>query len=116
MDLIEQCKRMDEAKINKLEINHPHKDLLIQKNKPIIIDFERCKLTTKPKNITQLCQFLISTNLQEELKKYDIKINKEKIIKLAENYKKEILKNKENSLKEIKEEIKKNFKKHPSSS
>jgi len=117
IDLLEQCKRMDDAKINKLEINHPHKDLIIQQNKPIIIDFERCKKTTNPKNITQLCQFLISTNLETELKKHEVRINKEKIIKLAETYKKETQTKKETkSFEELKKEIIKSFKQSPSSS
>lgn len=110
INLLEQCKRMDDVGINKLEMNHPHKDLLVVNNLPVIIDFERCKKTIKPKNLTQLCQFFVSENLTFELKKHNIIFDKQKIITLAEKYKKEIINKNENKVfEEIKKEIKKSF-------
>ena len=114
LDLIEQCKRMDDAMINKLEMNHPHKDLLIEYDKPVIIDFERCKKTIKPKNITQLCQFISSSTMNLELRKKGVRLEKKRIIQLAENYKRE--NEKEKYLEKIKKEIKDAFMQHPSSS
>ena len=109
--LIEQCKRMDEAKINKLELNHPHKDIIIKNDEPTIIDFERCKKTTKPKNITQISQFITSGKVKQQLKKFNTEINKQKILHLAEKYKQELIKNEETkTYKEIKKEINKSFK------
>jgi predicted Ser/Thr protein kinase len=111
IDLLEQCRRMDDARINKLEMTNPHKDLLIRNDLPVIIDFERCKQTINPKNVTQVCQFITSKHVNSALKNFDAEINKEKILRLAENYKKEILKDKKeiDSYEKIKEEIKKSF-------
>ena len=57
-DLLEQCYTLDLLKVNKLEMHHPLKHVLVRNKKIILIDFERCKLTEKPKNITQVCQFI----------------------------------------------------------
>tara|TARA_Y100000310_G_C20465028_1_gene707190 strand:- start:23 stop:565 length:543 start_codon:yes stop_codon:yes gene_type:complete len=58
VDLLRQCRTMDKMKVNKLEMNHPLKHVLVRDNKVVLIDFERCKRTEKPKNVTQVCQFL----------------------------------------------------------
>ena len=68
---------MDNLKIDKEEMHHPLKHIIISKNKPYLIDFERMHYAQKPKNITQFCQFLINGKL----------INKHKIIQLAKIYK-----------------------------
>jgi len=54
-----------------------------------LIDFERCKITIKPKNVTQFCQFLMSGSTELLLKQKGINLNKSKVIKLAKIYKKE---------------------------
>ncbi|MBU1205103.1 MAG: methyltransferase [Nanoarchaeota archaeon] len=79
---------MDKLKVDKEEMHHPLKHIIIDK-KPVLIDFERCKKTKKPKNITQFCQFLMSWSTGLLLKQKGIKLNKDKIIKLAKTYKKE---------------------------
>ncbi len=70
---------LDKLKVNKEEMHHPVKHILIRKNKPYLIDFERVHLTKKPKNVTQFCQFLMSKavnmnvdkiNLRELLREY----------------------------------------------
>jgi predicted Ser/Thr protein kinase len=86
-DMLEQCRTMDKMQVNKLEMNHPMKHVLVRKNKVIMIDFERCKRTENPKNVTQVCQFL---------SRY-FKI--EGIIEKAKGYKEDFS---ENSYKEIK--------------
>jgi len=101
IQILEQCKTMDDLNINKLEMNHPHKDLLIVKNKPIIIDFERCKKSLKTKNVTQFCQFITSGKLQNLT---NIKFDHKKIIELCEQYKKS--NNKEKNFLKLKEQIK----------
>lgn len=87
-ELLMQCYKMDDIKLNKLEMNHPHKDLLVQDNKPIIIDFERCKVTMKPKNVTQVAQFITSKSVKEKIECKNIIFNRDKILELAEEYKK----------------------------
>jgi methylase of polypeptide subunit release factors len=79
---------MDKLKVDKEEMHHPLKHIIIDK-KPVLIDFERCKITKKPKNVTQFCQFLMSGSTGLLLKQKSIKLNKDKIINLAKTYKKE---------------------------
>ena len=88
-NVLKQCFILDKLKINKLEMNRPIKHIIIDK-KTVLIDFERCYKTDKPKNVTQFIQFIISNNLKNILIKKKIKINRKKIIKLAKNYKKNI--------------------------
>ena len=79
---------MDKLKVDKEEMHHPLKHVIIDK-KPVLIDFERCKITKKPKNVTQFCQFLMSGSTGILLKQKKINLNKDKIINLAKTYKKE---------------------------
>lgn len=86
-ELLEQCYQLDQLKLNKEEMHHPVKHVLIS-NKVTLIDFERCKTTNKPKNVTQCCQFYTSGLLSRQLKKKGIKLNTDKILKAARIYKK----------------------------
>jgi len=86
---------MDKLKINKEEMSHPQKHIIIdKKNKPILIDFERTHYVLKPSNVTQFSDFLISNNIIKIFKNNKIDINKNKIINAAKQYKKQ--QNKEN--------------------
>jgi len=79
---------MDKLKVDKEEMHRPLKHIIIDK-KPVLIDFERCKITKKPKNVTQFCQFLMSGSTELLLRQKRINLNKDKIINLAKTYKKE---------------------------
>lgn len=89
-DVLKQCRILDKLKINKKEMHHPIKHILIYK-KPVMIDFERCYYAEKPKNVTQFCQFLRLNNLIEprmipilkEYKKNENNENFKKILKLV---------------------------------
>jgi len=71
-----QCRKLDKLKINKKELTNPYKHILIKNGKVVMIDFERCYKSEKPKNVTQFCQYLIKK-----------KIVGKKIIKLLKKYK-----------------------------
>lgn len=58
-DCLKQCRVMDRLKMNKQEMHHPVKHILVVEGKPVFIDFERCKITEHPKNVTQFCQYLL---------------------------------------------------------
>ena len=96
--VFEQMFILDKMQINKLEMTHPHKHIIVRENKPILIDFERCKYTLKPKNVTQFCQFITSTNMKELLDKKGIFIDKEKMMRTAGEYKKDYSKKAFNGL------------------
>jgi predicted Ser/Thr protein kinase len=106
VNILDQCRRMDIARINKFEMTNPHKDLIIEKKteKPFIIDFERCRYSDKPKNTTQFCQFLMKGRMEAELNAFGIQLNREKIILLAEIYKSNQT---EENYKKIRDEIEK---------
>lgn len=61
--ILDQCKTLDELKINKEEMHNPIKNIIIKKNKPILIDFERCHFTSRPKNVNQFKQFTKKFNI-----------------------------------------------------
>ncbi len=85
IEVLEQCRILDQLGINKKELHRPLKHIIIKKH-PVMIDFERTYRTKRPKNVTQFCQFIFS--ISNILKEKGIKIDKEKLKKLLINYKK----------------------------
>ena len=80
---------MDQLRVNKEELHHPHKHILIdQVDNPVMLDFERCYKTKKPHNVTQFVEFIC--RLQKELVKVGFSLNIESLRKLAKKYKGEI--------------------------
>ena len=58
-DIMKQCETLDKLNINKEEMHVPVKNIIInKKNKPILLDFERCHYTSRPKNVNQFKEFL----------------------------------------------------------
>jgi len=88
LDLFNQCFILDQLGLNKEEMHHPLKHVLIsKKNKVTLLDFERCKHSIKVKNVTQCCQFICSGKLQLILLKKEININKTQLLAAAKDYK-----------------------------
>jgi putative serine/threonine protein kinase len=89
-----QCFRMDKIKVNKEEMHHPYKHIIIDKNtkKPVLVDFERAHKSREPRNVTQFSSYIISDFITSTLKERGIKVNREKIIAAAKKYKKDIKK------------------------
>tara|TARA_Y100000310_G_C20636986_1_gene791718 strand:- start:872 stop:1501 length:630 start_codon:yes stop_codon:yes gene_type:complete len=80
VNVLEQCYIMDKMGMNKLEMHHPLKHVLIGK-KVVLIDFERCYYTPKPKNVSQFCTFIVRYGY-----------SREKLLPLVRKYKKSYLK------------------------
>ncbi len=85
-DMLKQMLLLDKKGIVKQEMTHPYKHIIVRNNKPILIDFERCRYTEKPKNINQFLQFLTSYKVAELLNKKDIVLDKEKINAIGKEY------------------------------
>ena len=86
--IFDQCYIIDELGINKLEMHHPHKHIIITKDKKaVLIDFERVKQSTEPKNVTQFVQFMTSTSFQISIMGKNFWMNKERLRRLAQFYK-----------------------------
>ena len=87
-NILNQMFALDQLKVNKEEMSHPQKHIIIdKKNNPILIDFERMHYTIKPSNVTQFCDFLVSNNMLNTLRSNKININKNDIINAAKIYK-----------------------------
>ena len=85
-EVMKQCLVMDKLGINKEEMHRPLKHILVGP-KVVMIDFERCKFSEKPKNVTQVCQYV--ARLQPDLEKIGLIIDGELIKKLGRLYKQE---------------------------
>lgn len=85
-DVFEQCYVMDMLQINKEEMHHPVKHIMITTEGARLIDFERCRKALEPKNVTQFCQFLTSGSFAYGLENKGLIINK-RILKFAQKYK-----------------------------
>lgn len=84
------CKQLylfDTFGINKYEMNHPDKHIIIRNHVPIMIDFERCRYTEDPKNITQVVQFLTAGRITLLLEKKWIYVDKKWMQDAARVYK-----------------------------
>lgn len=89
-----QCFRMDKIKVNKEEMHHPYKHIIIDSKtkKPVLVDFERCHKSKEPVNVTQFSSYIISDFIRNLLKEKGIKVNREKTIAAAKRYKKKVSK------------------------
>ncbi len=89
-----QCFRMDKLKINKEEMHHPYKHIIIdpKTKKPVLVDFERCHKSKEVVNVTQFSSYIISDFIRNLLKEKGIKVNREKTIAAAKRYKKKVSK------------------------
>lgn len=85
---LKQCRIMDKLKVDKEELNHPQKHILVNKKRKItMIDFEKCHSTERPKNVTQFCQYITSFKLKILLSKKGLKIKRKDLIPLLKEYK-----------------------------
>jgi len=64
-----QLFQLDKLKLSKQEMHHPPKHIIVSKKGPVLIDFERCRYSEKPKNMTQFFQYLSEGALYQILKK-----------------------------------------------
>ena len=90
-DCLRQCRTLDSLMLNKEEMHHPTKHVIVKEDNSVtLIDFERCKLTRKPKNVTQFCQFLTSGTVKQIIEPKGIVLDASKILKSAQFYKKKL--------------------------
>jgi predicted Ser/Thr protein kinase len=57
--IVKICEILDKLKINKFEMTNPYKHIFIEKYDVIkFIDFERCRITNRPKNLNQFKEYI----------------------------------------------------------
>lgn len=84
IDVFCQMKKLDELGLNKEEMHHPFKHVIIAKNKPVLLDFERCKKTAKAHNVTQFCECV--ARMTPELTRRGVRVTAEKMRGFAAAY------------------------------
>jgi len=89
LDILKQCRIMDKLNIDKKEMSNPYKHIIVNKNKAVLIDFERAKFSLRPQNITAFFAFLTSNKINSILKNKKIKIEKDELTGLLKEYKKD---------------------------
>jgi len=76
LTVLRKMRKMDKLKVNKEEMHNPVKHIFVGRSVKMI-DFERCRKSERPKNVTQFCQFLMRKKLVSK-----------KVIKVLKDYKK----------------------------
>ena len=101
-DVFNTCYKLDQMKIEKQEMHSPYKHIIVGNNVKLI-DFERARSAPTPKNVTQFCQFVTSTNVFVALREKGFSVNRDRIRKLCQWYKRNPSeKNLDTILKELK--------------
>jgi release factor glutamine methyltransferase len=86
-DVFGQMYTLDHLGLNKEEMHHPPKHIIItKKGKPVLLDFERCKPHKNVHNVTQFCQFVISGKLLPYLEKNKMKVGLLDMLHLSQQY------------------------------
>ncbi len=89
LNVMMQCRQLDKMGLNKEEMHHPYKHVIITKDcKAVLVDFERCRNTQDPKNVSQFCQYLTHGRMAHLLEDKGISINEKEMRKAAKQYKK----------------------------
>lgn len=68
-ELLEQCWRLDKARLDHGELSHAPKHIIIDpKNRAVIVDFETSSAKRKPSNVTSMSQFLFMSEISPTIK------------------------------------------------
>lgn len=84
---LEACFIMDSLGIEKQEMNHPDKHIIVSDDVRFI-DFERARFKTHPSNLTQFCMYLKRFGVKVEmnlLKEYKTSMNRESFSKILQS-------------------------------
>lgn len=89
VDVLRQCRVLDEMGITKEEMHRPHKHILVQKVeggvKGVLLDFERCRRSESPQNVTQFVEFI--SRMSEELSSKGLSYDAIHLRELSREYK-----------------------------
>jgi methylated-DNA-[protein]-cysteine S-methyltransferase len=78
---------LDQLSLSKEEMHHPAKHIIISEKGPVLIDFERCHYSGKPKNITQFFQYLTQGALFQIISRRGFVVLRENLRKTLKSYK-----------------------------
>ncbi len=86
-ELLDQCRRLDLEGISKREMTRPYKHVLVSRGRPVQIDFDRASDDARPRNVTQLCQWLTSNRMSSLLRERGCVLPPEAVRSCAKTYK-----------------------------
>ena len=87
-DILQQCFVLDQLQVNKEEMHHQQKHIVMNNlQQPVLLDFERCEETDKPKNVTQFVEYIC--RMKDDLGQKNIVVDPERLRELAQQYKHE---------------------------
>jgi HemK-related putative methylase len=86
-NVFEQMYTIDHMGLNKEEMHHPVKHVIVTKgHKPILLDFERCKPKPRVHNVTQFAQFIISGRMIKHLERHKMKVSMLEMLNRTRKY------------------------------
>ena len=93
-EIFVQCFSLDEAGIQKEELQHPQKHILVSEDvkgvndvnkcRVVFLDFERCHGVVLPHNVTQFLECV--RRMKSLLLERGISLDEKKLVKVAKNY------------------------------
>ncbi len=89
--VLKKLRKLDSLGYSKQEMTNPYKHIIITKKGPRLLDFERCRFTRSPSNVTQFLNYLYKKKMQLAAK--GIFILDKKLRPLAARYKRKLGKN-----------------------
>ena len=86
-EILRQLLILDGLGVNKEEFHWPVKHIIVRPGNGItLLDFERCRKTQRPKNITQFLQFLASNKVNALLEKKGIVLKPALLRQISRTY------------------------------
>lgn len=86
--LLLKARKFDVLGINKTEWTNPYKDVIVNDDGVVLIDFERCRWSENPQNVNQLLQFFMRSDLEGLFQRIGVNLCMRKIVLLGRKYKK----------------------------
>lgn len=88
-DVLQQCRRLDDAGLDHGELSRAHKHIIVDSlDKAHIIDFEAASTRRRPSNVTSICQYLyIGSQLAQILRRKLGKIDSKALVAVLRRYK-----------------------------
>lgn len=86
--ILEDCWRLDRARLDHGELSRAPKHVIVEGDRPRIIDFESASTTRRATNVTSICQFLfIGSQVAESLTRILPSISRDTLIEALRRYK-----------------------------
>ncbi|OQS00712.1 hypothetical protein ACHHYP_02868 [Achlya hypogyna] len=82
-----QCFVLDTLGINKAEMTHPMRHIIVLGTRVVFVDFEKCTYGRQRRNVTQVCQFLSSPRIVAAMAKKGHGISVDKLRAASKAYK-----------------------------